>query len=290
MKRWLGLAAFAAPAPGAAHGTEHGLGWTLEPVLIVPLALVLLVYLLGLARLWARSGEGRRERRREAVLFLAGWVTLALALVSPLHEAGERSFTLHMVEHELIMLPAALLLAAASAGGTLMWGLPRALRPGVGSLTRAVSPVWRALTEPVTATLIQAVTMIGWHLPAVFDRALDSTAWHIAQHASFLAAGLIFWSAMLHSRRPLLAAGCLFVTSMIGGALGALMSFSTSPWYHGYAVMGLSGLGLDPVTDQRLAGLLMWIPGGAVHALAALVLVHRWLKQGGGRDGALARG
>jgi len=75
-----------------------------------------------------------------------------------------------------------------------------------------------------------------------------------------------------------LSAACLFITSLVGGALGALMAFSNSPWYAGYAAMGMTGIGLDPVTDQQLAGLLMWIPGGLVHAAAALILLYRWFK------------
>jgi cytochrome c oxidase assembly factor CtaG len=71
---------------------------------------------------------------------------------------------------------------------------------------------------------------------------------------------------------------CLFITSLIGGALGALMSFSASPWYSDYAAMGMSGIGLDPVTDQQLAGLVMWIPGGLVHGVAAVVCFYKWLK------------
>ena len=83
------------------------------------------------------------------------------------------------------------------------------------------------------------------------------------------------------------SAACLFVTSMIGGALGALMSFSQSPWYADYAAMGMSGIGLDPVADQQLAGLLMWIPGGLVHGLAAIALFYRWLKASEAGDAAL---
>ena len=75
-----------------------------------------------------------------------------------------------------------------------------------------------------------------------------------------------------------MSAACLFVTSLVGGALGALMSFSSSPWYADYAAMGMSGIGLDPVADQQLAGLVMWIPGGLVHGIAALALFYRWLK------------
>jgi putative membrane protein len=74
------------------------------------------------------------------------------------------------------------------------------------------------------------------------------------------------------------SAACLFVTSLVGGALGALMSFSQSPWYPDYAAMGMTGIGLDPVDDQRLAGLIMWIPGGLVHGIAALVMFYKWLK------------
>jgi cytochrome c oxidase assembly factor CtaG len=60
------------------------------------------------------------------------------------------------------------------------------------------------------------------------------------------------------------------------------MSFSASPWYADYAAMGMSGIGLDPVDDQRLAGLIMWIPGGMVHGIAALALFYKWLKSSEG--------
>jgi len=267
-------------APAVAHGGEHGApGWTLDPLLVVPLLAVLLVYLVGHHRLKFRSTAPRPWGR-----FVGGWSVLALALVSPLHEAGERSFTLHMIEHELIMLVATLLLASAHAGGALAWGLPRALRPV--ARTKALTATWRALTEPVTATVVQGLVMWVWHMPALFDRALEQPGWHVAQHGSFLLASLLFWSAMFAGRdrrRYGAAAACLFLTSLIGGALGALMSLSASPWYEPYARLGVSGLGLDPVADQQLAGLVMWIPGGLVHAGAALGFFYRWMSAGANR-------
>ena len=91
-----------------------------------------------------------------------------LALVSPLHEAGERSFTMHMIEHELIMLVATLLLASSSTGGVLAWGLPRPLRLSLGGSWKSpLQSLWKRLTEPVTATAIQAVVMWVWHAPAL---------------------------------------------------------------------------------------------------------------------------
>ena len=266
--------------PALAHGDSGSApGWTLDPWIAVPLGLVLLVYLIGHARLASRT----KHARSGIPMFLGGWGVLTLALTSPLHEGGEQSFTLHMIEHELIMLVATFILAASSAGGTLVWGLPRALRQSLGGSWKApLSRAWKRVTEPVTATIIQGVVMWAWHAPALFDRALDSRGWHIAQHASFIAASLLFWWAMLHPRGGRagygISAACLFLTSLIGGALGALMTFSQSPWYARYAAMGMTGLGIDPVTDQQLAGLLMWIPGGLVHAGAALVMLYRWLK------------
>lgn len=273
----LAVGLLAAPTAAIAHG-EKGLapGWTLDPWVVVPLLLALAIYLAGQWQLRRRSSLPRRQ----SWLFLGGWAVLTLSLVSPLHEAGERSFTLHMAEHELIMLVATLLLAASGAGGILAWGLPPPLRRTLGGPWKApLSALWRRLTEPLTATVVQAVVMWAWHAPSLFDRALDSRGWHVAQHLSFVIASLLFWVAMLDSRRGgyLLSAACLFLTSLVEGALGALMTFSDSPWYSAYAAMGMSGIGLDPTTDQHLAGLLMWIPGGLVHGIAAVALLYRWL-------------
>jgi cytochrome c oxidase assembly factor CtaG len=256
-------------------------------LLTVPLGLALVVYVTG----WVRLSKRAQSPVRPA-MFLSGWAVLALALTSPLHEAGERSFTMHMIEHELIMLVSTLLLAASGAGGVLAWGLPRPLRLALGSGWKSpLQRLWKRLTEPVTATVFQGAVMWAWHAPPLFDRALASFGWHIAQHACFFISSLLFWWAMLHPRERRsgygVSAACLFATSLIGGALGALMSLSSSPWYAQYAAMGMTGIGLDPVDDQRLAGLIMWIPGGLVHALAALALAYKWLKASEGEHAAL---
>jgi cytochrome c oxidase assembly factor CtaG len=278
--RLLILSAAFAATPALAHGDhEHGIGWTLDPILLVPLGLTLLIFVAG----WRRLSKRTAKPLSGTGLFLSGWMVLTLSLVSPLHEAGERSFTMHMIEHELIMLVATLLLASSNVGGILAWGLPRPLRLALGGRWKSpLTALWKRLTEPVTATVVQGVVMWVWHAPVLFDRALESSGWHIAQHACFFLSSLLFWWAMLHPRGRSagygVSAACLFATSLIGGALGALMSFSQSPWYADYAAMGMTGVGLDPVDDQRLAGLIMWIPGGLVHGIAALVMFYKWLK------------
>jgi cytochrome c oxidase assembly factor CtaG len=267
-------------APALAHDSHQHAGapgWTFDPMVTLPLAILLLLFLVGRHRLAARS----KVDRKRPWLFLGGWLVLILSLVSPLHQGGERSFTLHMIEHELIMLVSTLLLAASHAGGVLAWGLPAPFRQSLGGAWKApLASLWRRLTEPVTATILQAVVMWAWHAPALFNRTLESQEWHVAQHLSFILSSLIFWTAMLDTRRNsyLVSAACLFVTSLVEGALGALMALSLSPWYSAYAAMGMSGIGLDPTSDQQLAGLIMWIPGGIVHGGAALGLLYHWLK------------
>ena len=277
----LALAAGAAQAHGDGHAHAPP-AWTFDPWVTLPLALSLLWYAAGWLRLRARSGAARAHRAG-ALCFLAGWTVLAGALVSPLHAAGERSFAAHMLEHELLMLAAAPLLVLSRPLGIALWALPARGRQALAVFGHGIAPAWRVLTAPVAATLLQAAALWLWHAPRLFDLALAHDGWHVAQHLSFLATALLFWWAMLagHGARWVgLAVGCLFFTATVSGALGALMAFSASPWYAGYAASGLDGLGLSPAEDQQLAGLLMWGPGGLVHAGAGLLLLARRLGEG----------
>jgi putative membrane protein len=275
---------FAGPAAAHTAGAHPDApGWTTSPTVTVPLLITALLFAVGWRRLSARSGPATRLRRRRALLFAAGWLVLASALVSPLHEAGERSFAAHMFEHELLMLVAAPLLVLSDPLPAMLWAFPMPLRRTLATLAGpgALRAAWRTLTTPALATLLQAAALWLWHMPALFDRALASEGWHAAQHLSFLFSALLFWSAVMpgRCRNPMLAAFCLFATSVVSGALGAMMSFSTSPWYAGYSALGLAPLGLTAAEDQQLAGLLMWIPGGLVHAAAALAAVGVVLRR-----------
>jgi cytochrome c oxidase assembly factor CtaG len=268
------LAPTVATAHGGAHPVDDGpLRWTFDPSVTFPLGIALLIYATGFVRLRAR-----RTLWRNATIFFAGWMVLAFSLVSPLHEAGERSFTLHMIEHELIMLVAALLLPLARPWGVMLWAFPRSARSVLAPSGRLLSSV----ASPGLATALQALALWAWHAPPLFNRALGHPGWHVAQHLSFLISAMMFWWAMLRTPNRGLAALCLFVTSIVGGALGALMALSTSPWYSGYAAMQMMPFGMTPSEDQAFAGLIMWVPGGLVHAGAAIVLLHHYLSSNDG--------
>jgi putative membrane protein len=281
MKRLAALALLV-PAPALAHAGQADGGWTLDPWVAGPLAVSALLYAIGARRLWSRSGHGRATLRRQSALFCAGWIVLAASLVSPLYEAGQASFAMHMIEHELIMLPAALLLVASRPGAAMLWAMPPGLRSALGGAARGGKPIWHFLTDPLVATFVQLTAMFAWHAPALFDRALASEGWHVAQHLSFLVSALLFWWALANGRSGRFGFGaaslCLFLTSLAGGALGALMAFSTTPWYVGYAALAGGPAGLSAAQDQQLAGLVMWIPGGMFHAAAGLYFLWKWIR------------
>ncbi|HSR65494.1 MAG TPA: cytochrome c oxidase assembly protein [Xanthomonadaceae bacterium] len=280
------ILAMATPGMAHAHGAHAEAtapGWTFDAWVVGPLLASLAWYAVGSLRLRRRS-TAATARHASAWWFFAGWLVLAAALVTPLHEAGERSFAAHMLEHELLMLVAAPLLVLSRPLGIALWACPQPARRALAAGGHAIGAGWRVLTAPVAATLLQAVALWLWHAPRLFDLALAHDGWHVLQHLSFLCTALLFWWAVLcgrGERRPGLAIGCLFFTATISGALGALMAFSSSPWYAGYAASGLDAFGLTPAEDQQLAGLLMWVPGGMVHAGAGLALLARRRAKGG---------
>jgi cytochrome c oxidase assembly factor CtaG len=264
-------------AHAAANATESA--WTTDPWVVVPLVISGAWFAAGAWRLDRRSRLGLGNRAQHG-WFALGWLVLALAVVSPLHKAGERSFAAHMLEHELLMLVAAPLLVLGRPIGVALWALPHRVRLALRDMSRNRSfhGLWRTLSALGSATALQLIALWAWHVPALFDLALRSERWHIAQHLSFLVTALLFWHALVRQPRAGAAVSSLFVTALLSGALGGLMAVSASPWYAGYAALGMTPYGLTPAEDQQLAGLLMWIPGGALHAVVALVLLRRILR------------
>lgn len=271
----------AGPAFGhAGEGPHETLPWSWDATITAPLGAVALLYGAGIARLWSQAGIGRGAPRRQVLLFAAGWLVLALSLVSPLHALGERLFTAHMIEHELLMAVAAPLLVLSRPVGPMIWALPRVWRRTVAAPVRRrpLAAVWRAASSPLGATLLHGIAIWIWHVPALFAAAVTNEAVHWAQHASFLFTALLFWWAIFRRGRSGIAIGHLFATAMHTGLLGALLTVAPRLWFPDTADEALHW-GLTPLEDQQLAGIVMWIPAGLVYAGAALVLAGFWIAR-----------
>ncbi|HEX3274144.1 MAG TPA: cytochrome c oxidase assembly protein [Gemmatimonadales bacterium] len=261
-------------------------GGSLDPFVAGPLALLLAWYGLGLSALWRSAGAGRGVRRGEAVAFALGWLTLALALLSPLHGLSELLFSAHMAQHELLMAVAAPLLVVGRPVLAAVWALPPAWRPVAGSWASGprVRAGWETVSHPVAAWSLHAAAIWLWHLPALYQASVEHESIHALQHISFLGSAVLFWWTILRRRAGRAGAPwavvSLFTTAMHTGLLGALLAVSTRVWYPIYDSTIVPG-GLTPLEDQQLAGLIMWIPAGMVYAAAALGVLASWLRRPG---------
>jgi len=284
--------------PGEAHAIEesgapsreaprnwHELAraWEFDPGVVIPLLLTGALYVRGV---WGGGGLRRGVRRREVAFFTGGWIALVVALVSPLHPWGEALFSAHMTQHEILMLVAAPLLVLGSPLAPTLRALPRAwtLALARGSRTRWWTRLVQTLRNPMVAWAIHGVVLWGWHTPALFDAAVENETVHALQHLSFLGSALIFWWALLHGRGRAMAYGAavlyLFTTALHSGLLGALLTFSETPWYPAYAATA-HWWGVSAVDDQQLGGLIMWVPACSLYLVVALALFARWLKASG---------
>jgi len=251
--------------------------WRWDLGIILPLAVFAVLYLAGAIR------QQKRAWMHHA-LFASGWLSLVFALNSPLHPLGEQLFSAHMLQHEILILVSAPLIAASHPGATCLWAFLPRQRGTIGSVVHRVesSPTVRFVTAPLTAWIVEAVVLWGWHIPALYQATLASDAVHATQHLSFFLSALLFWSALYGVGRQAMHYGTatlyVFATAVHCSALGALLTFSTVIWYPAY-LGTTSAWGLTPLEDQQLGGLLMWVPSGVVFIVIGLVLFARWLKE-----------
>lgn len=282
--------------PAAAHGlsdVDSGSLWSFDPWLMAPLYATGIGFYVGTQRLWRHAGGGRGVSFRQVAAFWTGWLVLALAVTSPLHWLGERLFTAHMVEHGLLMLVAAPLMAFARINGPLLWSLPASFRPSVGRILNLPILVWpwTFVSHPISATIFHGAALWIWHAPPLYAWALESAGIHRLQHVSFFVTALLFWWVLLHGRgqgrstrtRDGIAVACLFITILHSGVLGALLTVSPRLWIPAQGALA-GEFGLSPLEDQQLAGILMWVPMGILYTAAALFFAHRWLTTNTGHS------
>ncbi len=258
--------------------------WSWQPVVIALLALTAAIYFGGLARLWLAAKMGRGISRLQAVAFAAGWLALVIALVSPVDALGGILFSAHMVQHELLMLVAAPLIVVGRPLIAMLWVLPQRWRSPAAQWTQRPSIVagWNAITAPLFATLLHGIALWIWHLPALYQATLHHEFIYALQHTSFIATAALFWTAMIHGRFGRMGYGIgvayVFITGIHSGVLGALLTLAPSLVYPIYGPI-TRAWGLDPLEDQQLAGLIMWIPAGIILVILGLALFAAWLAE-----------
>jgi putative membrane protein len=272
-----------------AHGSHQLIAvawrrWEWEPVPVSVILAASVLYGLGLVHLYRRTGTGRGVRRWEPLSFYAGLFTIALAILSPVAWLAEQSLSFHMIQHALLMAVAPPLLVLGRPIVLFIWSVPRRWRTPLAHRPESAMflRIWRVLTMPLAVLVLYAVALWLWHVPAFYDAAVTDERLHIVEHACFLFSATLFWWTMLHGRFGQFGYGvavlCVFLTAMHSGLLGALLTFQPTLVYRAYDGPARAW-GLNPLADQQLAGLLMWVPFGVLFIVLGLGLLAAWIGQ-----------
>jgi cytochrome c oxidase assembly factor CtaG len=253
-----------------------------------PLTLAILVFAVAYVRGFFAIRKTRPGLFPEwrLVSYLLGMLTLWFSLASPLDGFADALLSAHMVQHLLLMsvVPALVLLGAPMV--PILRGLPRGFtRVVLGPLfsSKSLLAIGRFLTRPVVAWLAMNLTFLLWHTPAAYDFALWNGPWHRLEHVCFLTTSFLFWWPVIQpwpARRRNYGWGMLLyllTADFVNTALAAFLAFCDRPVYS-YYVERPSPFHVDPVSDQALGGVIMWVTGSMVFLLPAVVLTMRMLQ------------
>lgn len=263
------------------------LGWSARLEVALPLAGMAGLYALGW---WRLSRRARGAVAPWRPVCAAGAVaSLAIALLSPLDGLADVLFSVHMLQHLLLIAVAAPALLLADPFPVALWALPRPLRRGLGRLLGRggwLRRLGRAVTPMGAAWLSYAAILWLWHLPAAYDAALRSRLLHDLEHLLFFGSAVLFWWPVIDPAprvRPPASFGArivyLVLAAFQGAALGLLLTLSPRVLYATYGGAP-APWGIDPLEDQAWGGVLMWGLGSVIEMAAVLLLLMRLFGPG----------
>ena len=230
------------------------------------------------------AGMVSDAQRKHSLYFGLGLVTLWMALETPLDTISDHYLdSVHMLQHILLGFVAPPLMLLGLSAQMVDRVL---LVPGV-----------RALTEPVTAQVIAAAVMVGWHLPPLYNATLASEEVHVVEHLMFIAAGVILFWPMLEvtsvraglQMSPGVKLLYMLVATLPQDAVALVLIFSRVPFYEFYTHAPRLVASLTPLIDQTLAGAVLMIIGKATMVVAALAVFIRWFGSDRRADQTLNR-
>jgi putative membrane protein len=258
--------------------------WSFPIPLTMLLALVALFYVRGWLHL--RKALPRIINFLHMAAFIGGLVAIWVAAGSPLAFMDHDLLSVHMVQHLLLMAVAPPLLLLGAPIPALLHGLPLHFVQGDLSAFFRSAPLrqlGRVIVHPVFCWFAATLTVIAWHLPAVFALGLHSHPWHEIQHVSFLLAGFLFWWPVIQpwpsaSPSPSWSITLyLFLATLPCDALSAFLTFCGRVVYPVY-LSARPPFPISALQDQEWAGVLMWVSITFIYMAPALVLTVRLLS------------
>ena len=229
-----------------------------------------------------RRGRADLAGWDRAALFAAAIALWLVALSPPLDNAADKLLAAHMLEHLLIGDAVPALFLVAVRGPLLFFLLPAPLLRWLAA-RRALRACAGVLTRPAVAFAIWALALAVWHVPALYDRTLESQPLHLLQHASFILGGTLVWMQLVDpaGRRalsPRLRLGYALVLFVAGQMLANTLILTYRPLYPAYALQPQRLFGISPLGDQDAAGLVMIAEQIATLGTFAAIQLRRWLR------------
>src|SRR5690348_8279695 len=239
---------------------------------LLPSRAMIFVVLLVVSFIYMRGWRGVRITWVNAIpawraaSFLLGMALIGVALGSPLVAYDHALLTVHMIQHLLLMTFAPALILLGEPVLAFWHGLPRFAHGLLGQLFRRqfVQRFGRILSRPALCWTVSALTLLGWHVPALFTLGMRSEAWHSVEQASFLAAGFLFWLPVVQPW-PSASTGpkwsillYLFLATLPCDILSGFLVFSDRVAYSVYFSMPRH-FGFSVLEDQHCAAALIVI-------------------------------
>jgi cytochrome c oxidase assembly factor CtaG len=250
---------------------------------LVFLTLAAAGYLLAAAYGRHRDRRRRRWPLRRTVCFLCGLVLLVLDTCSGVGVQSDARLSMHTLEHMIIWVCVAPLIAAAAPMRLTLFGVPRAraVLPNI-LRTRAV----RTTCGPIGSVLLFSVVLITAHVPAVYDLTLHNEDIHGIEHALFLGSAIVFWAPLVgsdpipHRAGPRGRLFAMVACTVVMGGLAIWLAVASAPVYSVYAAAG----GSSALGDQRLAAAIMCLASLPALGVTHLATLGLWSRSG--REGA----
>ncbi len=275
------------PSPEVANSIgDFFSAWSLvgsQSIIVVFLATV---YLIGMLRLQIRSGW-QAIPTRKVIFAIGGYAVLFFAVAGPPEYFSGDMFFAHMTQHILIAMVASVLLLAASPMSAYLWAMPETVRIGIApSLAEDgwLRRITAKLTAPRFALVAFVLTLWGWHIPEMYALAVRNDCVHFGMHVSMFTTAILFWwpitgpppirSQLTDPQRIIYLVLVVTPTAV----LAAIITLSNTVIYTPY-IDTPHHFTLTPAEDQRIGGLLMWIPGNIVYLTTLTTLFLRWFSR-----------